>query len=47
MDWHSRCVLGGPWRVFNTMDTGSCLEALKEALSRTGRRSSPEFPIST
>jgi putative transposase len=32
MDWHSRYVLA--WRLANTMDTGFCLEALEEALSK-------------
>lgn len=35
MDWHSRAVLA--WRVSNTMDTGFCVSALEEALSRFGR----------
>ena len=34
MDWYSRYVLA--WRLSNTLDTGFCLEALKEAL-RGGR----------
>jgi putative transposase len=32
MDWHSRYVLA--WRLSNTMETGFCLEALEEALSK-------------
>src|ERR687896_961719 len=32
MDWHSRYVLA--WRLSNTMETGSCLEALEAALSQ-------------
>jgi len=35
MDWHSRAVLS--WRLSNTMDSGFCVEALEEALSRFGR----------
>ena len=34
MDWHTRRVLG--WAVSNTMDTGLCLDALREAMERTG-----------
>ena len=34
LDWYSRNVLS--WRVSNTMDTTFCLEALDEALSRSG-----------
>ena len=34
MDWHSRRVLS--WRLSNTMDSDSCVEALEEALSRYG-----------
>jgi transposase InsO family protein len=37
MDWHTRKVLG--WVLSNTMDTGLCLEALKQALETTGRGS--------
>lgn len=36
MDWHSRKVLG--WAVSNTMETGLCLSALNQALSKTGRK---------
>jgi len=36
MDWHSRCVLS--WGLSNTLDTRFCLEALEEAMKRTGRR---------
>ncbi len=36
MDWYSRRVLA--WRLSNTMDTRFCLEALEEALQRTGRK---------
>jgi putative transposase len=35
MDWYSRRVLS--WRVSNTLDTGFCVEALQEALSRFGK----------
>ena len=35
MDWHSRRVLA--WRLSNTLDTRFCLEALNEAVERTGR----------
>jgi putative transposase len=34
MDWYSRKVLA--WRVSNTMDADSCVEALEEAISRYG-----------
>jgi len=34
MDWHSRRVLS--WRLSNTMDSDSCVDALEEALSRYG-----------
>jgi len=34
MDWHSRKVLG--WALSNTMETGLCLEALNNALAKTG-----------
>ena len=36
MDWHTRAVLG--WEVSNTMDTGFCLRALKQAMAKTGRK---------
>ena len=36
IDWHSRCVLS--WGLSNTLDTRFCLEALEEAMKRTGRR---------
>jgi putative transposase len=36
MDWYSRRVLA--WRLSNTLDTRFCLEALEEAMERTGRR---------
>lgn len=36
MDWHSRRVLS--WGLSNTLDTRFCLEALEEAMKRTGRR---------
>lgn len=36
MDWHSRAVLG--WEVSNTMDTGFCVLALKQAMASTGRK---------
>jgi putative transposase len=32
IDWYSRYVLA--WRLSNTLDTGSCMEALEEALTR-------------
>ena len=32
MGWHSRYVVG--WRLSNTLNTGSCADALREALSR-------------
>lgn len=35
MDWYSRRVLA--WRLSNTLDTGFCVEALTEALSRFGK----------
>jgi len=35
MDWHTRAVLS--WRLSNTMDSGFCVEALREALSRYGK----------
>ena len=34
MDWYSRRVLA--WRLSNTLDTETCVEALEEALSRYG-----------
>lgn len=34
MDWHSRKVLA--WRLSNTLDTAFCVDALQEALSRSG-----------
>ena len=34
MDWHTRAVLS--WRLSNSMDSGFCVEALTEALSRYG-----------
>ena len=36
MDWHSRAVLS--WEVSNTMDTGFCVRALKQAMASTGRK---------
>lgn len=36
MDWHSRAVLA--WELSNTMDSAFCVRALKEAMSRTGRK---------
>ena len=36
MDWHSRAVLS--WEVSNTMDTGFCVRALKQAMVSTGRK---------
>lgn len=35
MDWHTRRVLS--WELSNTMDTGFCVSALKQALSLYGR----------
>lgn len=35
MDWHSRAVLS--WRLSNTLDSGFCVEAITEALSRYGK----------
>jgi len=35
MDWATRHVLS--WRLSNTMDTGFCIEALNEALSKHGK----------
>jgi putative transposase len=35
MDWATRHVLA--WRLSNTMDTGFCIEALREAMARHGR----------
>lgn len=35
MDWYSRRILA--WRLSNTMDTRFCLDALDEAVRRTGR----------
>ena len=35
MDWATRRVLA--WRLSNTMDTGFCIEALREAMARHGR----------
>lgn len=35
MDWHTRAVLS--WRLSNTLDSGFCVEAIREALSRYGR----------
>ena len=32
MDWHSRYVLS--WRLSNTLEADSCVDALEEALSR-------------
>lgn len=32
IDWHSRMVLS--WRLSNTLDTGFCVDALNEALSK-------------
>lgn len=34
IDWHSRAVLS--WKLSNTMDTGFCLEALKDAIEAYG-----------
>lgn len=34
IDWHSRYVLS--WRLSNTLESGFCVEALKEALERYG-----------
>ena len=35
MDWATRHVLA--WRLSNTMDSGFCIEALREALARYGK----------
>lgn len=35
IDWYSRRVLA--WRLSNTLETGFCIEALKEALRRFGK----------
>ena len=35
MDWHTRAVLA--WELSNTMDTGFCVRALREAMTTTGR----------
>lgn len=35
MDWHSRKVLA--WRLSNTLDTGFCIEALREAMEKYGK----------
>lgn len=35
MDWFSRKVLA--WRLSNSMETGFCIEALKEALAKYGK----------
>jgi putative transposase len=35
MDWWSRRVLA--WRLSNTMDTGFCIEALEEAMTKFGK----------
>ena len=35
MDWATRRVLA--WRLSNTMDTGFCIEALREAMARHGK----------
>jgi len=35
MDWYSRRVLS--WRLSNTLDSGFCVEALREALGRFGK----------
>ena len=35
MDWYSRKELG--WAVFNTMESGLCLEALENVMATTGR----------
>ncbi len=35
MDWHSRKVLS--WRISNSMDRESCLEALEEAIALYGK----------
>jgi len=34
IDWHTRFVLS--WRLSNTLDSGTCMEALAEALARYG-----------
>ena len=35
IDWYSRRVLA--WRLSNTLDTGFCIEALRDALAHFGR----------
>ena len=35
IDWYSRSVLA--WRLSNTLDTGFCIEALRDALTRFGQ----------
>ena len=35
IDWYSRRVLA--WRLSNTLDTGFCIEALRDAFTRFGR----------
>ena len=35
MDWHSRAVLS--WKLSNTLDSGFCLEAFREAVEAAGR----------
>ncbi len=43
MDWYSRRVLS--WRVSSSLDAGFCLEALQEALHRSGAQfTSGAFP---
>ena len=36
IDWYSRRVLA--WRLSNTLDTGFCIEALRDALAHFGRQ---------
>ncbi len=35
MDWHTRAVLS--WKLSNTLDTGFCLEAFRDAVRMAGR----------
>lgn len=35
MDWHSRKVLA--WRISNTLEAGFCMDALNEAMHKSGR----------
>ncbi len=37
MDWHSRAILS--WKVSNSMDSTFCIQALREAMKKTGTTS--------